>query len=130
MPMPWRKGASAPVTIARTPGIRRAAEVSMRTMRADGTSRARQRRVQHAGAGAIDRIARAAAQLVARIAPREIHRDCWWRRTSFSPRFGGLDKRKRRVKNALVARAAADISDQRSLHIVPVGIFGAVRNSS
>ena len=30
-------GASAPVTIARTPGIRRAAEVSMRTMRADGT---------------------------------------------------------------------------------------------
>ena len=73
MPMPWRNGASTPVTIARTPGIRRAAEVSMRTNARGRNLGARQRRVQHAGAGAIDRITRAAAQLVARVPPREVH---------------------------------------------------------
>ena len=74
MPMPWRNGASAPVTIARTPGIPRAPKFDAHDARR-GNLGARQRRVQHAGAGAIDRVARAAAQLVARIAAREVHRN-------------------------------------------------------
>ena len=106
-----------PVTIARTPGIFRACRNVDANDPGGGHLGAQQRRVEHSGRRPIDRVARAAAQLVACVASREIH-DRAVGSTWFVAPSRRRCERKRRVDDALVAGAAAEISDQRRLYVV------------